>query len=105
MLTKASTPTAATVPYIASIDLMRGLVMIIMALDHVRWYFSDADFSPTDLTRTDLLLFLTRWVTHLCAPVFVFLSGTSAFLSATRGLSRLQLCESAIYAWIVADCA
>lgn len=91
MLTKASTPTAAAVPYIASIDLMRGLVMIIMALDHVRWYFSDADFSPTDLTRTDLLLFLTRWVTHLCAPVFVFLSGTSAFLSATRGLSRLQL--------------
>ena len=92
MLTRNSSSTApAPRPYIASIDLMRGLVMVLMALDHVRWFFSDAGFSPTDLTHTTPALFLTRWITHLCAPAFVFLSGTSAFLSARQGLSRPQL--------------
>ena len=67
---------------IASIDFLRGLVIIIMALDHVRMYFALGTWyaEPTNLATTTPLLFFTRWITHFCAPVFVFLAGTSAFL-------------------------
>jgi len=71
---------------ITSVDLLRGAVMIIMALDHTRDFFHyDAQINnPLNLNSTTGILFFTRWITHFCAPVFVFLSGTSAYLQLAR---------------------
>ncbi len=67
-----------------SIDLLRGLAMIVMALDHVRDFFASKPYEPTDLDHTTPALFFTRWVTHYCAPIFVFLAGTAAWLSRSK---------------------
>src|SRR5262245_37507687 len=66
------------------IDILRGLAIVLMALDHVRDYFSNAHFNPLDLSQTTVPLYLTRWVTHFCAPTFIFLAGVSAHLVAQR---------------------
>jgi uncharacterized membrane protein len=73
-----------------SIDVVRGVIMIIMALDHVRDFFSNTGFNPTDPAHTTVPLFFTRWITHFCAPVFFLLTGTGAYLSL-RKKSRREL--------------
>jgi uncharacterized membrane protein len=72
---------------IASVDQLRGLVMILMALDHTRDYFSGLPFPPEDLSKTFGALFFTRVITHICAPVFFLLAGAGAYLSVARGKS------------------
>ncbi len=71
---------------IESIDIIRGIAMVIMALDHVRDYFHITAFTddPLNLATTTPLLYFTRWITHFCAPIFVFLSGTSVYLQSLR---------------------
>lgn len=79
-------PSANRTNRIESIDILRGIVMVIMALDHVRDYFhigANTD-NPLNLATTTPFLFLTRWITHFCAPIFVFLSGVSIYLQSQR---------------------
>ncbi|WP_426336856.1 DUF1624 domain-containing protein [Pseudoduganella sp. R-31] len=73
-----------TTKRLASIDMLRGLVIVLMALDHTRDFFGAALFDPEDLAKTTPLWFATRWITHLCAATFVLLAGTSAYLRGTK---------------------
>lgn len=90
-----SSQAAAALPAarLASIDLMRGLVIAFMVLDHVRDFLhvDAASFDPLDPAHTSVLLYATRWVTHLCAPTFVFLAGTSVWLQRARGRGTREL--------------
>src|SRR5688572_10986617 len=73
---------------IASIDWLRGVIMVLMALDHTRYYFTNVQHAPEDMSQTWLALFLTRWVTHFCAPLFFLLSGMSAYLRGRKSSAR-----------------
>jgi uncharacterized membrane protein len=92
---------------ILAIDRVRGVVMILMVLDHVRYFFTDVPFAPENMEKTWPALFFTRWVTHFCAPLFFLLAGTSAFLGrakpadlALRGLWLVALELTIIgFAW------
>jgi uncharacterized membrane protein len=92
-----ATPLPASAPRsrarVDSVDLLRGLIMVIMMLDHTRDFVHSGAFvfDPTDMTRTYPLLFFTRWVTHFCAPVFVFLAGTGAYFQELRGKPKSEL--------------
>jgi len=64
---------------LASLDIMRGLMMVIMAIDHTRDFFTNVPFAPENIKFTYYSLFFTRWITHFCAPLFFFLAGTGAY--------------------------
>jgi uncharacterized membrane protein len=86
-LQTANAPTAGTASgraRLESIDVLRGVIMIIMALDHTRDFFGMPGQNPTNLAQASAALFLTRWITFFCAPVFFLLTGTGAFLSLRR---------------------
>jgi uncharacterized membrane protein len=97
------TTSLSTKQRVQSIDILRGVIMLIMAIDHTREYFHIGAITsdPTNLANTTPLLFFTRWITHFCAPTFVFLSGLSAYLAGTRRTKK-ELSGFLIKAWIMA---
>lgn len=104
--TKITAPALLAGIRLREIDTLRGLVIALMALDHVRDYFLSGSFqfSAVDPDRSYAALYATRWITHLCAPTFVFLAGVAAFLQAAKGkpiadLSRFLLARGL---WLVA---
>lgn len=95
-LSEPSAPSPAAGARLAVIDKLRGLVIVLMVLDHVRDFFYANAFSPTNVDKTTAALFATRWITHLCAPTFVFLAGVAINMQRARGkrgwpLSRFLL--------------
>lgn len=87
---KAIVGTASGQGRLDVVDLLRGLIMVIMALDHVRHFFHASSISPTNLSQTTVPLFFTRWITHFCAPNFILLAGVGISLGLSRAGSRWQ---------------
>src|SRR3954447_14654917 len=85
-------PPVSPGPRLDAVDWLRGVVMVVMALDHVRDYFYfDLRTNPENPAIASPALFFTRWVTHFCAPTFVLLAGSGAYLYGARGRSRSEL--------------
>lgn len=80
----ATSTVAAASSRIVSLDIFRGLIMVVMALDHTRDFFTNLRFEPETLSQTWAALFFARWITHFCAPMFFFLAGTGAFFYGRR---------------------
>jgi uncharacterized membrane protein len=86
---------------VASIDMVRGLAMVVMALDHVRDFISNIPFEPEDINHTWGFYFLVRWVTHFCAPAFFFLAGWARICTA-ESIQQVRLkgiCYRAACGW------
>src|SRR5271169_5181296 len=106
MASSAISGQSSLAPRLESVDAIRGTVMMLMAIDHIRDYVSRSamQFLPTDLTRTTAAIFFTRWITHFCAPVFVLTAGLGAFFWMNRGghskweLSRFLVTRGA---WLI----
>ncbi|WP_323847140.1 DUF1624 domain-containing protein [Microbulbifer magnicolonia] len=87
---------------LVSVDFARGLVMVLMALDHVRDFTSSARFAPEDLNETSPAYFFTRWITHFCAPLFVLLAGMGAgFMRASRSPRELSIFLFTRGVWLI----
>jgi uncharacterized membrane protein len=91
----APVPVPPARPRLDNVDWLRGFVMVVMALDHVRDFFGDMSFNAIDPHETTVRHFFTRWVTHFCAPTFIFLTGVGIYLTGARGRTKPQL------AWFV----
>lgn len=90
-INQTKNPEQSKIKRFVSIDILRGLVMILMTLDHTRVFFYNIRFNPLDLSQSNIPLFLTRWITHLSAPSFIFLAGIAAFLSLKRRKNKQKL--------------
>ena len=88
-------------PRLNSIDLLRGLVLMVMALDHTRDFFGASAMNPRDVAEP--ALFMTRWITHFCAPIFVLLAGMSAYLYGARGRTHRRALALPAHARLLAD--
>ena len=92
-LGRSNRPAAVPPGRLSAIDKLRGLVMVLMVLDHALFYFTDPSISPVDLSRTTPGLFLSEWVTHYCAPVFFLLAGVGTYLQIARGATKREVAK------------
>jgi uncharacterized membrane protein len=106
LLARAEAGATAAVARVADVDVLRGFVIVLMALDHVRHYFHSGSpgVNPLDPAQTTPLLYATRWITHLCAPTFVLLAGVSAYLQLAHGKTPARLARFLVTRglWLVA---